>query len=81
MDQSNDAVKVLNSNSVPKPITISPNPAKELFREKMTLPKNELILSQISKPWTIIKRIVGLVIVTYLLSNSILMIFFLILTD
>ena len=76
MDQSNDGVKVLNSNSVPKPIKISPNPAKELFRERMTLPQNELILSQISKPWTIIKRIVGLVIVTYLLSNSILMIFF-----
>ena len=38
-----------------------------LFREKMSHPSEELILSQISKPWTIIKRIVGLVIITYLL--------------
>ena len=47
-----------------------------LFREKMSHPNEELILSQISKPWTIIKRIVGLVIITYLLSNFILMIFY-----
>ena len=47
-----------------------------LFREKMSHPSEELILSQISKPWTIIKRIVGLVIITYLLSNFILMIFY-----
>ena len=47
-----------------------------LFREKMSHPSEELILSQISKPWTNIKRIVGLVIITYLLSNFILMIFY-----
>ena len=52
------------------------NVTNNLFREKMTHPRNELVLSQMSKPWTIIKRIVGLVIVTYLLSNSILMVFF-----
>ena len=45
-----------------------------LFREKMTPPKSELILSQMSKPWSIVKRLVGLVIITYLLSQTILMI-------
>jgi len=69
-------------NSIPSPVliapsqVISPRPANELFREKMTLPKNELILSHMSNPWSIIRRIVGLVIITYLLSQSILMIFF-----
>ena len=52
------------------------NVTNNLFREKLTHPRNELVLSQMSKPWTIIRRIVGLVIVTYLLSNSILMVFF-----
>ena len=47
-----------------------------LFREKMSPPQTELILSQISKPWSIVKRLVGLVIITYLLSNTILMIGF-----
>lgn len=45
-----------------------------LFKEKMSLPNEELIFSQMSKPWVIIRRIIGLVIVTYLLSQSILMI-------
>ena len=59
----------------PQPVLITNNP-RELFREKMTHTQNELILSQMSKPWAIVKRIVGLVIITYLLSQSILMIFF-----
>ena len=45
-----------------------------LFRERMTPPQTELILSQMSKPWSIVKRLVGLVIITYLLSQTILMI-------
>jgi len=59
---------------LPNPIFISNTTTNELFREKMSLPKEELILSQMSKPWTIVRRIIGLVIVTYLLSQSILMI-------
>ena len=59
---------------LPNPVFISNTTTNELFREKMSLPKEELILSQMSKPWTIVRRIIGLVIVTYLLSQSILMI-------
>ena len=60
----------------PKAHGFTQKSTNNLFREKMSHPREELILSQISKPWTIIKRIVGLVIITYLLSNFILMIFY-----
>jgi len=50
------------------------HPNNNLFREKMSTAKSELILTQMSKPWAIVKRLVGLVIITYLLSQSILMV-------
>ena len=69
MPESDAIVKVIAN----KPGSINSN---QLFREKLTSPRSELILSQYSKPWDIIKRIIALVIITYLLSQSILMIGF-----
>ncbi|MED5272069.1 MAG: PrsW family glutamic-type intramembrane protease [Candidatus Thermoplasmatota archaeon] len=75
MEPGEEQVQNSTRGLTPQPVLITNNP-RELFREKMTHPQNELILSQMSKPWAIVKRIVGLVIITYLLSQSILMIFF-----
>ena len=75
MEPEGEQVQNLNRGLTPQPVLITNTP-RELFREKMTPTQNELILSQMSKPWAIVKRIVGLVIVTYLLSQAILMIFF-----
>ncbi|MED5485600.1 MAG: PrsW family glutamic-type intramembrane protease, partial [Candidatus Thermoplasmatota archaeon] len=75
MEPGEEQVQNSTRGLTPQPVLITNN-QRELFREKMTHPQNELILSQMSKPWAIVKRIVGLVIITYLLSQSILMIFF-----
>ncbi len=69
MSEGEGVVRVLSNNS---PFSNT----KQVYREKLSLPKSELVLSQFSNPWDIVKRIICLVIVTYLLSQAVLMIGF-----